>query len=114
MSVDLNAGEAVVKPSEGASIDPREFRKAIRRAGFTLRKIQVEMTGTVRQDGDALILEMPGAFHRAVLGGKSPLGALRESHPIGRRIRVEGVLHLPPEAKTASVDIVSWTLAAPP
>ncbi|MCI0624433.1 MAG: hypothetical protein L0387_22770 [Acidobacteria bacterium] len=92
--MDLKSASAVIKPKAGTSFDPTKIPKAVKDAGFTPGDIEVTAVGTLKTEGDLLLLEMYGPVPRFVLaGGQNWEELKRRSDFVSKRLQVRGKLH---------------------
>ncbi|MFQ5719815.1 MAG: hypothetical protein ACE5IK_09725 [Acidobacteriota bacterium] len=119
----MQKGEAIVLPRPGMSFDPGAIPRAIRRAGFTPRSLDVTAAGrlvAVTPDPPAgstarLVLEMEGPVPRLLLrvSDEDLLAALTARAASNVRIRITGKFDPPAGKAPAVVTVREWEIVAP-
>lgn len=100
ISVDLEAGKAVMTAAEDGSIDLPGVPVAVRKSGFTPGRIQATATGGIERsdaDGFTLVPRDAGESFTLIAGGEIVREALVSSAESGGQMKLTGAVQIGPD-----------------
>jgi len=105
VNVDFKSGMAVVFAKEKQNFDPVKIPDAIKKAGFSVPKIEIIATGTVEMSEDTLTLRVSGQPHAFALEGGSQFPAFQKAAAVGKQVRITGIFHAPKDKEPPAVTV---------
>ena len=91
--MDFKAGTAVVVSKKEESFDPEKVREFLKKSGFSIPRLELEVRGRLEKRKDMFALRVPGLQRVLVLGGGEKLQELARQGLLGRDVWIKGFLH---------------------
>ncbi len=80
-------------PKENQSFDPAKIPDAIKKAGFSVPKIEIVAKGTAEKWKDMFALRVFGQQQVFVLAGGEQITAFQQKIVAGNQVRITGIFH---------------------
>lgn len=96
---------AVVFAKEKQNFDPAKIPDAIKKAGFSVPKIEIIAAGTLEMSGDTLTLRVSGQPQAFALGGGDQFSAFQKAVAAGKKVRITGIFRAPKDKEPPAVTV---------